>query len=189
MVRKVTEKNNNKLQISVDSLKKNASKKLRTNLQSKHVRGTPSKIVSKVTEKNIKLKNSPDPINLKQNKIKKTLRSRTERAGINFPVGRVHRGLRHGYFGFGLESDVPVFIGAVLEYLCTEVLVLSGQVARETGSRRIRPRHIIFAVRSDEGLNELLNKVTIPDKTQILSQRLNHLTLLKGSQIPINIYF
>ena len=199
IVSKVSEKNNylknspdpnnhkqHKIKKSLHS-KKNEREEFRQNHF--HVRAAPSKVVSKVPEKNNKLKNSPDPNNPKQDNIQKLLRSRTERAGINFPVGRVHRLLRHGYFGTGLASEVPVFIGAVLEYLCAELLNISGQFAKRSASRRIGPRHIIFAVRSNSGLCELLSKVTIPDKTHILSQRHSHLTLLKGEQIPIRIFF
>ena len=37
----------------------------------------------------------------------------------------------------------------MLEYLCTEMLILSGDVCLRVGKKRIKPRHIEIAVRKD----------------------------------------
>lgn len=50
---------------------------------------------------------------------------------------------------------------AVLEYLVAEVLELSGNAAKDNKFKRIKPRHVCQAIRTDEELNKLLSHVTI----------------------------
>uniref|UniRef100_A0A2K5M6U9 Histone H2A n=1 Tax=Cercocebus atys TaxID=9531 RepID=A0A2K5M6U9_CERAT len=70
--------------------------------------------------------------------------SRSQRAGLQFPVGRIHRHLKsrttsHGRVG----ATAAVYSAAILEYLT-----------------RITPRHLQLAIRGDEELDSLI-KATI----------------------------
>jgi histone H2A len=76
-------------------------------------------------------------------------------------VGRLSRFLRKGGFAKRVGGGAPVYLAAVLEYLCAEILELAGNAARDNKKSRIVPRHIQMAVRSDEELNKLLGGVTI----------------------------
>ena len=87
--------------------------------------------------------------------------SRSNRAGLQFPVGRVHRFLREGRYADRIGAGAPVYLTAVLEYLAAEILELAGNAARDNKKTRIIPRHIQLAVRNDEELNKLLQHVTI----------------------------
>lgn len=87
--------------------------------------------------------------------------SRSSKAGLQFPVGRISRYLRKGGFAKRVGGGAPVYLAAVLEYLCAEILELAGNAARDNKKTRIIPRHIQMAVRSDEELNKLLGGVTI----------------------------
>ncbi|VAH19980.1 unnamed protein product [Triticum turgidum subsp. durum] len=65
---------------------------------------------------------------------KKKSVSRSVKAGLQFPVGRIGRYLKHGRYAKRVGSGAPVYLAAVLEYL---------------------------AIRNDEELGKLLAGVTI----------------------------
>ncbi|XP_065066097.1 histone H2A [Rhopilema esculentum] len=88
-------------------------------------------------------------------------KSRSSKAGLQFPVGRVHRLLRKGNYAERVGSGAPVYLAAVLEYLSAEILELAGNAARDNKKSRIIPRHLQLAIRNDEELNKLLSGVTI----------------------------
>merc|ERR1712026_611143 len=87
--------------------------------------------------------------------------TRSSRAGVQFPVGRIARYMREGGYAKRIGAGAPVYVAAVLEYLCAELLELAGNAARDNKRQRIVPRHIQLAVRNDEELNKLLSGVTI----------------------------
>ena len=87
--------------------------------------------------------------------------SRSAKAGLQFPVGRVARYLKKGGYASRVGGGAPVYMAAVLEYLCAEILELAGNAARDNKKARIVPRHIQLAVRNDEELNKLMGGVTI----------------------------
>lgn len=89
------------------------------------------------------------------------LHSRSSKAGLAFPVGRVHRLLRKGNYAQRVGAGAPVYLAAVLEYLAAEILELAGNAARDNKKTRIIPRHLQLAIRNDEELNKLLGHVTI----------------------------
>jgi len=91
----------------------------------------------------------------------KSSQSRSGKAGVSFPVGRVHRLLRKGNYAQRIGAGAPVYLAAVLEYLVAEILELAGNAARDNKKSRIIPRHLQLAVRNDEELNKLLGGVTI----------------------------
>lgn len=92
---------------------------------------------------------------------KKAATSRSSKAGLQFPVGRIHRFLKKGGYADRVGAGAPVYMAAVMEYLTAEVLELAGNAARDNKKTRIIPRHIQLAVRNDEELNKLLGGVTI----------------------------
>ncbi|XP_033730659.1 uncharacterized protein LOC117320083 [Pecten maximus] len=97
----------------------------------------------------------------KGGKVKGKAKSRSSRAGLQFPVGRIHRLLRKGNYAERVGAGAPVYLAAVLEYLAAEVLELAGNAARDNKKTRIIPRHLQLAIRNDEELNKLLSGVTI----------------------------
>ncbi|XP_045105313.1 histone H2A-like [Portunus trituberculatus] len=92
----------------------------------------------------------------KGGKVKGKSKSRSSRAGLQFPVGRIHRLLRKGNYAERVGAGAPVYLAAVMNYI-----ELAGNAARDNKKTRIIPRHLQLAIRNDEELNKLLSGVTI----------------------------
>ncbi|NXO42872.1 H2A2 protein, partial [Locustella ochotensis] len=89
-------------------------------------------------------------------------RSKSVKAGLQFPVGRIYRLLRRGKYANRIGSAAAIYLAAVMEYMAAEVLELAGNAARENKKTRIMPRHIQLAVSNDDELNTFFACVTIP---------------------------
>ena len=87
--------------------------------------------------------------------------SRSARAGLQFPVGRLARYLKEGGYASRVGGAAPVYMAAVLEYIVAEVLELAGNAAKDNKKMRIIPRHIQLAVRNDDELNSFFGNAII----------------------------
>ena len=84
-------------------------------------------------------------------------KTKSAKAGLQFPVGRIGRLLKKGGFAKRVGAGAPVYLAAVLEYLVAESLELAGNAARD----HKKSRHIQLAIRNDEELSKYLGGVTI----------------------------
>jgi histone H2A len=82
--------------------------------------------------------------NIKSIKAKAT--SRSSKAGLKFPVGRVSRILKKGLYAKRIGGSAGLYMAAMLECLCSTLLDMSSTVASEQKKTRITPQHIRIAV-------------------------------------------
>ena len=89
----------------------------------------------------------------KEFKVKGKSKCRSSRAGLQFPVGRIHMLLRKVNYAERVGASAPIYLVVVMEYLAAEVLELAGNASRDNKKTRIIPSHLQLAV-----CNEELNK-------------------------------
>ncbi|KIY63504.1 histone-fold-containing protein [Cylindrobasidium torrendii FP15055 ss-10] len=89
--------------------------------------------------------------------------TKSYRAGLAFPVARVHRKLKNFVQQDHIRIAASIFLTAVLEYLVAEVTELAGNAARDHRKQRIIPRFLQLAIRNDDELDKLLDHVFFPN--------------------------
>ena len=87
-----------------------------------------------------------------------------QKTGLQFPVFLFKRQMKKMNQNLKLKSiGTSIYMAAVVEYLCAEVLELAGNAAADNKKARIIPRHIQLAIRNDEELSRVLSDVTISE--------------------------
>lgn len=89
--------------------------------------------------------------------------NRSAMSGLEFSVSRAENGLRKHAGKLRVGSRAPVYLAGVLEYISADILLLSGNAARDNEKTRITPRHIFLATHYDEELKKLLSDVVITE--------------------------
>ena len=87
--------------------------------------------------------------------------SRSAKAGLCFPVGRLARMLKQGRYSQRVGIGASVYMAAVLEYLVAEILEVSVMVVKQHKKGRIIPRYIYLGLKEDEEFNTLFRQSII----------------------------
>eukprot|EP00392_Amoebophrya_sp_AT5.2_P018522 g19080.t1 len=92
----------------------------------------------------------------KKKKLKEAAKTKADRAGLLFPVGRIHS---------LLKAKIPAScrVGGI-KRCCWQLLELSGNHAKQSRKKehaRITPQFLNFAIKQDPEFNELLSRVMV----------------------------
>ncbi|CAH1389973.1 unnamed protein product [Nezara viridula] len=98
----------------------------------------------------------------KSTSVKRKNVTRSLRCGLTFPVGRIHRHLKHGWYAKRIRNKAAIFLTAVLEYLVTEVVTMGGNMARASQNKRVMPKHLLLGLMNDEELKKLVAELYNP---------------------------
>ncbi|GET93930.1 histone H2A, putative [Leishmania tarentolae] len=92
--------------------------------------------------------------------------SKSAKAGLIFPVGRVGAMMRRGQYARRIGASGAVYLTAVLEYLTAELLELSVKAAAQSGKKRCRlnPRTVMLAVRHDDDIGASEERDPVPQR-------------------------
>ena len=93
--------------------------------------------------------------------LDKKSKSRSARAGVIFPVGRIHRHLKEGRYAERISSDAPVFMAAVLQQVVEEVFKEAETRKDKASTKRLVPNNILTAIRKDRELNDIFKDIVI----------------------------
>ena len=74
--------------------------------------------------------------------------------GSKYSVSRITHFCKNGRFAERIGAGTPIYLSAVLEYLTSEIVMLAAQEAKAEGTSRLKPRHIMLAIRKDPELNK-----------------------------------
>nr|XP_043065962.1 histone H2A.v1-like [Drosophila bipectinata] len=85
--------------------------------------------------------------------------SRSARAGLKFPVGRIHQRLKKFNNNRIVQSTAAVCCAGVLEYLTSEVIGAAGMAMNDANRKRITTHHLQAAIRGDADLKSLVQKL------------------------------
>ena len=93
-------------------------------------------------------------------KSRKKSVSRSSKAGLIFPVGRIARHMRKARVASRIGAGAPVFVAAVLQYIAAEVLDQAKEELK-SGAKRITPRVVNLGIIKDVALKHVFFEVTI----------------------------
>lgn len=89
-------------------------------------------------------------------KSKKT--TKTSKAGLIFAIPRVENIIRNNFNG-RVSETAPIYLTAILEYISSELLELSGNATRDNKKIIIQPKHLMMAIENDIELKYLAKAV------------------------------
>lgn len=119
------------------------------------LRGAISEGTRSVTKYNASL-DSPRP-----GQPRRAAQSASARAGLTFPIMRFVTEARNLSFSKRVGKGSMVYLAAVMEYVCAEILDLAGNDSRADKKVRIATKHLHTAISNNSDLSSLFNGVLL----------------------------
>ena len=81
--------------------------------------------------------------------------SKSEKAGLSFPVARVNKYLKKNSGLKRVGGSAPVYATAIVEYVVSELLDVAGNVTSAAGRKTVSPEDLMKGLRGDKELAKL----------------------------------
>lgn len=109
-----------------------------------------------------------------RNKPKKPPITKSQKAGLVFPVARFNRLAKSEAGTKRVGGSAPIYLTAVTEYIVEEIIELAGECTKKANRKRITPEDISNVLRSDSELSKLYRglQMTTGDKLTNTSKAL-----------------
>lgn len=85
------------------------------------------------------------------------------KAGLVFKASRIGRRLKGSKMFERVSKTAPIYLTAVLEYVCAEILEVAKDNAINEKKKRIMPKHIKFGIDNDPDLKIMFKDMIIPE--------------------------
>merc|ERR1712045_372720 len=89
-------------------------------------------------------------------KVKKSKTSSSKKADLQWPL---KKNMAKASVGMKVSKKALVQCAAAVEYICAEVLELTGNAAKDNKRTTMKPRHLMMAVRDDPELSQMIKGV------------------------------
>lgn len=90
-----------------------------------------------------------------------TPQSRSSRANLIFPVGRIHKLLSRGLYSKRVGVSAAISLAAALEEVAARILGESIKIMHHDKKSRITTRHILYALENDISMKELFHRFVL----------------------------
>jgi len=102
--------------------------------------------------------------------------SKSQKAGLTFPVSRFNRYLKTKSGVKRIGGSAPVYLAAVVEYITSEIMEVSGNSTKQTNRKTINPEDLSSAIRGDPDLQKLFSghSLCVGDKIVKVSESIQY---------------
>lgn len=87
--------------------------------------------------------------------------SLSEKAGLHFPVAAIKKWLTTRFQGNRIANGAAVYLSAVIEYIISEIIQLSGNNACNMNNNRINAKHVNLSILNHNELSKLFKNTII----------------------------
>jgi len=113
--------------------------------------------------------------------------SKSQKAGLTFPVARINRFMKGNSGMKRIGGSAPVYMTAVLEYVTAEIMELAGNGTKKAGRKTVTPGDLTTALRGDPDLARVFasHAIFVGDKIDKISETIKYTPAAKSKKAAV----